>query len=109
MMMKVATEIRKLEGFQGDARLFKLSEPVTYDYDYETKQDRKSTNYVVVSAVNAMFSGPETYIFPADEQGEIVNWSEMDGSYKGELDHARALRDAGYEVQMIHSGKGATQ
>lgn len=71
--MSTATEVKKLDGFAGDARLFRLSEPVTYDYNYDTKQDEKSTEFVIVSAVNAMFTGPETYIFPANEQGEVVN------------------------------------
>lgn len=99
--MKVATEIKRLEGFEGDARLFQLSEPVTYDYDYDTKQNSKSTEFVVVSAVVAMFSGPETYIFPADETGEVLNWSELDGSYRGSLDHTAALEGAGYQVQRL--------
>lgn len=57
--MSTAKEIRKIEGFTGDARLFELS---------------------------------------ADEQGEILNWSELEGSYHGGLDHERALERAGYEV-----------
>lgn len=96
--MKVATELRKLTGFEGNAWLFKLSEPVDYDYNYNTKQYEKSTNYVVVSAVDVMFSGPETYIFPANEDGKVINWSELEGSFKGGLDHLKALGNAGYEV-----------
>jgi hypothetical protein len=97
MVMKTATELRKLEGFE-DGRLFKLSEPVAYDYDYDTGEYKSTTEHVVVSAVRAMFSGPETYIFPADESGEVVNWCELEGSFKGGLDHQRALEGAGYEV-----------
>lgn len=95
---KVATEIRKLESFTGDARLFQLSEPIPWDYDWETQQDKSSTEFVVVSATIAPYSGPETYIFPADEAGEVISWSELSGSYRGGLDHAEALRGAGYEV-----------
>ena len=54
--------------------------------------------YVITSAANAMFSGPETYIFPADEAGDVADFSELDGSYKGDLDHQRAIINAGYEV-----------
>lgn len=96
--MRTATEIKKLESFTGDARLFKLSEPIPWDYDWETNQNKSSASFVVVSATIAMYSGPETYIFPADEEGEIISWSELDGSYRGGLDHAQALRGAGYEV-----------
>src|SRR5687767_5916908 len=97
-MGKTATELRRLGGFQGDARLYELSEPVEYDYDYDTEKYKSSTRYVVVSAADAMFSGPETYIFPGDEQGQIVDWGELDGSFKGDLDHERALAEAGFAV-----------
>lgn len=96
--MKTATEIGRLKDFTGDARLFRLSEPMPWDYDWETERDKASTEFVVVSATNAMFSGPETYIFPANEQGEIISWSELEGSYKGGLSHRTALLNAGYVV-----------
>lgn len=54
--------------------------------------------YVVVSAVVATFSGPETYIFEANEAGSVVSWTELAGSFRGGLDHAAALRGAGYEI-----------
>ena len=54
--------------------------------------------YVVVSATFAMFSGPETYIFPATENGEVTDWGELNGSYRGDFDHDKALKNAGYKV-----------
>lgn len=93
--MNTATEVRKLTNMQGDASLYKLSEPLD------------GNEYVVVSALNLEVSlgmilpewqKAETYIFPADESGEVVDWGELAGSQKGTLDHAVALRDAGYEV-----------
>jgi hypothetical protein len=84
---KVATLVRdNLPNFNGKAQLYRLSPPLG---DIE---------YVVVSAVVA-YSGPETYIFPADESGEVTGWCELHGSFRGELDHAAALEGAGYEVQ----------
>ena len=92
-------------GWSGDARLYKLSEPVEYA-DGETE-------YVIVSAVDLFGFGDllgfdalsradcetcETYIFPADAEGENVSWLELEGSIKGVKDHAAALRGAGYEV-----------
>jgi hypothetical protein len=56
------------------------------------------TNHVLVSVVTVIFSGPETYIFACDEQGEVESWLELGGSTKGVLDHAEALRNAGYEI-----------
>lgn len=79
--------------FTGKAWHFRLDPPlVGYDDDgpYE---------YVVVSATHAMFTGPETYIFPADEKGEVTGWGELPGSYKGGLNYKEALRGAGYDVE----------
>ena len=58
----------------------------------------ESYEYVVVSAAIAPFSGPETYIFGADEEGNVVDWRELPGSYRGGLDIDAALTRAGYMV-----------
>ena len=55
-------------------------------------------DYVIVSAVLAPYSGPETYIFPAAEDGRALSMLEMSGSFKGALDHAQALANAGYLI-----------
>ena len=55
-------------------------------------------DFVVTSATDAQFSGPETYIFGADKTGEVVDWLELPGSFKGSLDHDAAITNAGYEV-----------
>lgn len=88
--MKTAKLIKKLKTFSGDAGLYRLSEPMEYE--------DKTTNFVVVSATVAMFSGPETYIFPASRAGAVVDWGELDGSTKGTLSHASALRNAGFGI-----------
>lgn len=54
--------------------------------------------FVCVSAIVAMFSGPETYVFACDAEGEITDFSDLEGSYRGGLDHDEALRGAGYEA-----------
>lgn len=41
----------------------------------------------------------ETFIFGANGAGEIIDWGELEGSYQGGSDHARALRNAGYEIE----------
>lgn len=97
--MNTATEMNKLDGFTGDARLYRLDPPVeTERHSWTTEADVKHYEYVIVSAVNVMFSGPETYIFGADSKGEIQSWSDLNGSFQGDLDHVRALKGAGYEV-----------
>jgi hypothetical protein len=96
---KTATFIKKLKDFTGEACLYKLSEPIEYDEPWDDKgPPAKKTNYVVVSATITPFSGPETYIFPANKEGEIVDWGELEGSYSGGLSHTKALIGAGYKV-----------
>ena len=56
---------------------------------------------VVVSALDMDLEWThviETYIFPADINGEITDFGELPGSYRGGLDHTVALKRAGYEV-----------
>lgn len=97
-MIKTAKFIKKLSNFRGDARLYEVNPPVNFNEDYDTGEYKQSTSYVVVSAAIAPFSGPETYIFPADKTGKIIDWLELNGSYQGGLDHKLALTNAGYEI-----------
>lgn len=56
--------------------------------------------YVVASAAAGPRSGPETYVFAADENGVITEWDLLTGSARGDLDHDAAIRRAGYEVEV---------
>jgi len=96
-MSKSAEFVKELTGCTGVAKLYRLSPPLI-DMDYEDKE-RGSYEYVVVSATVAMFSGPETYIFPSDAKGKVTSYGELEGSYRGGLDHEAALRRAGYTVK----------
>lgn len=89
MTEKTATFVQKLTGWQGDARLYKLSEPLD------------GFDFVVVSGVNALRTGPETFLFGAREDGEVGSWLELDGSFRGRIDHEAALRGAGYEIASV--------
>ena len=94
--MSAATLIKRLPSWQGDAALYRMEPPLD------------GNDYVVVSAVDLALRFPtygdprpmqiETYIFAADESGEVEDYGELSGSLKGTLDHAEALRAAGYEV-----------
>ena len=97
--MKTAKYIKKMKKW-GDANLYQLSEPLEYDkpWDDEDKTPAKETSYVVVSAVIALYSGAETYIFATDKDGNVLDWGELDGSYRGGLSHDEALQRAGYSV-----------
>jgi hypothetical protein len=84
--MKTATKVRDLDNFTGIAALYKLSKPLE-DYDY-----------VVVSAA-WVYAQVETYIFPSNENGEVVDWGELSGSQRGVYNHEMVLNDAGYEMK----------
>lgn len=83
---KTASYIRDIDEWNGEAKLYKLSEPL------------EGYSFVVVSSVVVMFSGPETYVFPSNKNGEVTDWRELKGSYKGDLNHEKALKNAGYKV-----------
>lgn len=78
--------LKKLDyGWMGDARLYMLSEQLA------------GNSFVVVSGV-CNESADETYIYGCDESGSNVIWEPLEGSFRGGVDHARALRDAGYKI-----------
>lgn len=90
--MKTATLVKEIEGWSGDARLYELSEPIGAG-------DGESTRYVIVSAIVMPLTGPETYIFPADKDGEVKHFTELGGSYRGGVSHETALKDAGFSIR----------
>lgn len=95
--MKTATLVKdNLSGFTGHAALYKLSEPVSYDYDWEKEEFKEKTIFVIASTAFAL--GMETYLFPASEEGKILDWAELDGSRKGTTSHGKVLSAAGYNL-----------
>ena len=97
--MKKAKFIEKKEDYAGNARLYECTPPMEWDYWDGKKDVKKKAKYVIVSAANVMYDGPETYIFPANKKGEVTNWGELEGSYKGGLSHRAALQGAGYDLE----------
>lgn len=93
MEAKFVKEIKN-EDKGGSVKLFKVKPPAEYS-------DGEKTNFLMVSAIPCAFDTgrPETYIFPANKKGEVVSWGELDGSYRGGMNHEKALRDAGYEIK----------
>lgn len=90
-----ATFIRDVsdEGFRGEARLYKLEPKLKNDWSEEDE----FYEYVIVSGVNGLFA-PETFIFGAHADGAHASFLDLKGSFEGSIDHAKALRNAGYEV-----------
>jgi hypothetical protein len=76
--------------------LWEVSPEVTYTVGPDYDKVRK-TAYVVTSATVA-YSGPETYIFPANKDGEILSWLELPGSYRGGLNHEQAIANVGSDL-----------
>jgi hypothetical protein len=54
--------------------------------------------FVITSTSNVQFTGPETYMFAADEKGNIIDWCELPGSYRGELNHEKCFEEIGYKI-----------
>ena len=90
----IATRIcEDLPEFVGYAALYRIFPEVAYDVDGVMH----TTNYVIVSAVHDHLIN-ETFIFPADESGSVIDWGELDGSLRGTTSHQKALEDAGYKL-----------
>lgn len=90
--MANATFIKKCTGFNGDARLYKCDSGGVLP------------EYVIVSAVSVL-GEPETYIFEATSDGKVAHWGELEGSFRGALNHTLALENAGYDVVSETSAK----
>ena len=87
-----ATFVKKADGFAEHAELFRLEKPA------ETRGGIKFQFIVVSTLKCARDTGlPETYMFPADSMGKVLSWVELDGSFRGEVNISKALRDGGYE------------
>lgn len=82
-----AKHIKDVEGYVGRAALYQLDPP------------HEGCTHVVVSSAVAPFTGPETYIFPADENGDVIGLGPLGGSMRGTLIHENALNNAGYTLE----------
>jgi hypothetical protein len=92
-MRKSAVAVKSIKEAKGVACLYKLSEPlVGYEYVVVSAARDASNNYEEQIG--------ETFIFGSDESGKIKSFLELPGSYKGGLDHQKALNDAGYDINF---------
>ena len=85
-----------LENFIGHASLYKLSESIE-EYGYCDDDAIQLHDYVICSTTHLSVA-TETYIFPADEQGNITSWHELEGSKKDCDSHDEVLGDIGYVI-----------
>lgn len=102
--MKKAFYLGKPDDWKSDARLYRLADP-------PFNSGRRHRGYVVVSGAdlhkttelpleyfNGYLQRYETYIFQTTRKGKVISWKELEGSFRGEIDHARALAGLGYTV-----------
>lgn len=69
---------------------------------YIPRLGERSFDYVVVSSIPFCEYGvAETCIFGSDSDGNVVSWSELDGSYSSGTSHSAALAMAGYDVEVL--------
>ena len=64
-----------------------VSPPIAYGRD----EPEGEAEYVLFSAVNNQYAS-ETFIFPADKYGNILNWHEMYGSHSLGMDIPLAIK-----------------
>lgn len=76
----------KIRDIRPGVALYALSEPV------------ECTRWVVVSTATDIGGEEETYIFPANREGEVTSWSELPGSTRGTSSHTEVLRAGGFEL-----------
>lgn len=81
--------------WRSTATHYRLTPPAVITNDQGQREEYAD---VVVSATT-VHGIPETYVFPADSEGNITGWGELEGSTRGEFDHALALHNLGYEVR----------
>ena len=90
----IATFIALRPG-KGVAGIYRMS-PTVKDWD--------GNEHLVVCVSAVMVHGePETYLFPATEDGNITDWGELPGSRKGTLLHEDTLLDMGYAIEGAKS------
>ena len=88
--MIAALFVKDLDNFRGEAKLYKLSEPIDFGWDYESEDVEGKTEYVVASGISNEF-GTETFIFATDQDGKVLDWGELEGSFSGGIDHQEAI------------------
>lgn len=103
-MTGVAKFVENLKGWNGEAAAYEIDPPVEFR-NWERDAMGK-TRYLIVSSVDFSdldIGAPlkETALFVAEKSGntyEVIDADVLD-VYEGWCDHARALRNAGYEIE----------
>jgi len=104
--MKAQLIEQGLPEFTGSANLYELDEYVKFNDELDEENGGFFFNHVIVSGVemaevlsemvsphlpDEVMSPTETYIFPSNEEGKVLSWMELPGSFRGEINHEKAL------------------
>jgi len=103
--MKTAKLLKTVyDGPQQKVQLFELNVPLSVQTpnDFTIKGE---FNFVVVSAISSeltkkisYFAEAETLIFPANENGDVLQWDALEGSQKGIQNINKVLKDLDYTI-----------
>jgi len=97
--MNTAHKIKKLDDFRGEAWLFHMEPPHEgHEYVVVSAIALKPTSITGIDNIPGLLDS-ETYIFGANAEGEVVDWSDLPGSFKGAMDIPQALLNAGYVIK----------
>lgn len=104
---RIAFHIRDIGGFRGHASLYKLDPPFV-SVDGLDADQIEMHEYVIVSAVDlpsvlSSYHSCETYVFPANADGQIVDFGEIAG-VKDVKDHQMALDEIEYRIEKAIGG-----
>ena len=92
-MTKTATFVRNVtQGAAINQAVYLLSE----SYTYQREGDLRCWCVLVSSVVAPDHGGEETFIFPSDGEGNVLDWGELPGSQRYTTSHAEVLRGLGY-------------
>lgn len=105
MPNKTASRIKDVSyAFLGTAHLYRLN-PSLEGHEFiiassVDMSDNPHLGFIKLSdeLLSGSFSSTETYLFPANELGEALNWAELQGSQKDTMDQNKVWADLGYEV-----------
>jgi len=104
--MKKAYFIKNLDGWKSRAKLYRLDPPFVVEKRHEKDEYAGTFKFVIVSAVVALFTGAETLVFPATEDGEPIHMLDIAG-FRGTLSHSEVLAEMGYEETPREGNKEA--
>ena len=68
---------------------------------YELSEELNNSKYLIVSRADTFDHGDEVMVFPANDKGEVISWSEeyCARSENGDdVSHEAAIRELGYEL-----------